>query len=225
MLWLLLIQLGWSIELKAWPLPDEEKRKELTQLYLQEHHTAPLSGVLEQDVLMEPRMVVLHWTGAPAAKSTWNTFASAYLSGRRDIQKGGALNVGAHFLVDRDGTIYQLMDEKRIARHCIGLNHLSIGVENVGGGKKYPLTPEQVQANIALIEYLSEKYPLTHLIGHYEAKDMEEHSYFSEKNPKYRSIKPDPGADFMKHVREGLEKKGIVLRAAPEGKDHQEKED
>lgn len=220
MIWLLLSQLAWAIEIVDWSLPNEEERQKLTQLYLQDHYTGKLSGMLEQDVHMEPKMIVLHWTGSPTAKSTWYTFSSAYLSGRKDIQKGGALNVGSHFLVDRDGTIYQLMDEKRIARHCIGLNHLSIGIENVGGGEKYPLTPEQVQANIALIETLSTRHSLTHLIGHHEVKLMESHPYFSEQNPKYRSIKPDPGKEFMQEVRKGLKEKGLELQ-----KPHQEKKD
>ena len=219
-LFFLFLQLAGALEIVDWSLPNEEDRQKLTQLYLQEHYTGELVGSLEEDVWMEPKVVVLHWTGASTSKSTWNTFASAYLSGRKDIQKGGALNVGSHFLVDRDGTIYQLMDEKRIARHCIGLNHLSIGIENVGGGKKYPLTPEQVNANIALIEFLTTHHSLTHLIGHYEVKDMENHPYFSEKDPKYRSIKPDPGAAFMVEVRAGLKEKGITLQSSS----HEKKE-
>ena len=220
MIFFLLVRLALALEIVDWSLPNEEERKKLTFLYLQEHYTGTLSGDIEKDVFMEPKVIVLHWTGASTAKSTKNTFASAYLSGRQDIQAAGALNVGAHFLVDRDGTIYQLLDAKRIARHCIGLNHLSIGIENVGGGKQYPLTPEQVQANIRLIQYLSQQYSLTHLIGHYEVRWMESHDYFSEKNPKYRSIKPDPGEQFMHDVREGLEAIGVDLLSP-----YQEKKD
>ena len=38
-----------------------------------------------------------------------------------------------------------------MARHCIGLNHVAIGIENVGDGEKLPLTPAQVQADAALV--------------------------------------------------------------------------
>ena len=222
--WFILCRLSLAIEIVAWPLPNEEQRKQLTQMYLQTHYTGTLTSELAQDVVMEPKVIVLHWTAASTAKSTWNTFASAYLSGRKDIQRGGALNVSAHFLVDRDGTVYQLLDENRIARHCIGLNHISIGIENVGGGKKNPLTPAQAEANIALIAHLSERHRITHVIGHYEIKLMEEHPYFSEKDPTYRSIKPDPGAAFMLSVREGLEVKGhnvegLELQSPQETKD------
>ncbi len=36
-------------------------------------------------------------------------------------------------MVDRDGTRYRLMPETYMARHVIGLNYYSIGIENVGG--------------------------------------------------------------------------------------------
>ena len=41
----------------------------------------------------------------------------------------GTLNVGAQFLVGRDGAIWQLMPETALARHAIGLNWCAIGIE------------------------------------------------------------------------------------------------
>ena len=203
MLWLG-IWVANALDIQPWMLPNEPQRKELTQRYLSEHYTGDLSGVVEKDSHMKPKVIVLHWTASSTARSTWNTFASATLSGRKDIQSGGALNVSAHFLVDRDGTVYQLLDETRVARHCIGLNHLSIGIENVGGGVKYPLTEAQVAANVELIRILAAKHEITHLIGHHEYRQLENHPYFSEKDPTYRTVKPDPGEDFMLKVRAKL---------------------
>ena len=184
-------------------LPHEEKRRELTVAYLKEHRTTPLSS-LEQRGLMIPRVVVLHWTAGPTVSSVEAVFSSAHLLGRSELQVS-QLNVAAHFVVDRDGTIFQLLSTQRIARHCIGLNHLSIGIENVGGGSKLPLTEAQVESNIALVRMLTEQYPITHLIGHYEYQKFESHPYFDEANPKYRTIKSDPGVEFMSAVRKGLE--------------------
>ena len=42
---------------------------------------------------------------------------------------------------------------------------------------------------------------ITHLIGHMEYQDMEGHPYFQETDPTYRTIKPDPGEDFLGQVR------------------------
>ena len=196
--------------IKQWLLPNEKLRQKLTIKYLAKHSvTRAPTGNLERDVRMIPKVIVLHWTGGGSLKSAWNTFAPATLSGRKKLQRAGALNVGAHFLVDRDGTTYRMMDETRILRHCIGLNHVSIGVENIGDGKRWPLTPAQLRANIDLVRYLSAKFPITHLIGHHEYRGLENHPYFSEKNPKYRTIKIDPGAKFMTKVRRRVTDLGL----------------
>jgi N-acetylmuramoyl-L-alanine amidase len=147
-------------------------------------------------------MIVLHYTGGSSSKGTWRYFNRTRLEGgRKKLKKAGALNVLAHFIVDRDGTIYRLIPETTMGRHTIGLNHLAIGVENVGDGKKYKLTSAQVDANAALVRYLVRKHPITHLIGHHESGQMEGHEYWLELDPKYRNNKPDPGKAFMEKVR------------------------
>ena len=195
-----------QLEIKQWRLPNQQKRNQLVREYLKIHQKGYTpSDDLEKDSKMTPKVIVLHWTAGKTAKSTWNAFASAEISARRHRNKQGRLNVGTQFLVDRDGTIYQLMDEDRVARHCIGLNHLSIGVENVGGIEGYPLTEKQVTANVALIQYLHAKYPITHVIGHYEYLSLENSEYFSENHVNYRSYKKDPGESFMAKVRSQIE--------------------
>ena len=67
------------------------------------------------------------------------------------------------------------MPSNWMARHVIGLNYSSIGIENVGGkgNKKDDLTPEQLKSNIALVAYLKGKYPtIEYLIGHHEYTKM-----------------------------------------------------
>ena len=213
-LWALLA-LAYPPEIKPWMLPAEEQRKALTLAYLEAHRGPDaLTGDGEADVRMVPKVVVVHWTGGGTAKSAWNTFAPATLGGRQYLQKAGALNVGAHFLVDRDGTIYQLLEEDRIARHCIGLNHLSIGIENVGDGAGNALTGAQLAANAFLVQELAGRHPITHLIGHHEYRSMEPHPYFSELDPKYRTVKSDPGTAFMEKLR--AEVAPLGLQGPPE---------
>lgn len=186
---------GEHLSIQSWWLRDLDVRQQGMQEYLKVHY-----GPNPPRELI-PRMVVVHWTGATTAKSTWNTFGSATLKGRRDIQSAGDVNVSAHFLVDQDGTIYQLLPENHFARHCIGVNHLAIGIENVGGTKSLPLTSEQVAANAALIRDLRTRHEIDVVIGHYEIKDFETHPFFVEQDPTYRSIKTDPGLDFMQRLR------------------------
>ena len=75
-------------------------------------------------------------------------------TGRKNLSHESALNVSSQFIIDRDGSIYQLMPPNQFARHTIGLNYCAIGVENIGGSKQ-PLTEAQVEANAKLIRYLT----------------------------------------------------------------------
>ena len=186
-----------ALQIENKPIDYGDERKQLTIEYRQIHQD-PDIDTFE----ITPKMIILHYTTGNSADGTWRYFNRQRMgAGRKKLQKAGAVNVSAHFLVDRDGTIYRLVPETWMARHCIGLNHLSIGVENVGDGDNYPLTEAQVEANAQLIRYLRKKYPITHLIGHHEYRDMEGHEYFLERDPKYRNRKSDPGREFMRSVR------------------------
>ena len=181
------------------PVPFTEERIELTRQYIQQHY-----GLEVRDITIVPRVIVLHWTAGATFAGDYNTFVPATLQGSRpDLVKAGQLNVGIQFLVDRDGTIYRLMPETWMARHVIGLNYNSIGVENVGGSKGVPdLTEAQVQANIALVRYLARKYAtIRYLIGHHEYRKMESNPLWLERDTAYRTGKIDPGEAFMTAVR------------------------
>ena len=183
------------LRIHDWLLPHQTERQSGMATYFDSHYGP------EAPRFLEPKMIVLHWTGVPNASSTWNTFASATLGGRKDIRGAGAVNVSAHFLVERDGTVHRLLPENAFARHCIGFNHISIGVENVGGTEEHPLTVEQVEANVRLIKELQSRHAIDLIIGHHESLNFEEHPYFVELDTTYRSIKLDPGTDFMEAVR------------------------
>ena len=187
-------------------LPWDAERQALTVSYLAAHRTTPLTGDAEVDTRLTPKVIVLHWTGGPTASSAWNTFAAPTLAGRPELQGGGALNVGAHYLVDRDGRIERIAPEDRVVRHCIGLNHVAIGIENVGGGKEWPLTEAQVAADVALVEDIASRWPIERVIGHSEYRSLEGTALFEEKDPTYRTTKPDPGPEFLTAVRARLPK-------------------
>jgi N-acetylmuramoyl-L-alanine amidase len=191
-------------------VPFDETRIAGTLAYLRAH-----VDPARADIRLEPRAIVLHWTASPTLESSWQIFEPSELQGRPELDRAGRVNVSAHFLVDRDGTIYRLVPEDTVARHTIGLNHVAIGVENVGGGESQPLTPAQVEANAALVRDLVRRYPaITHLLGHSEYRRMEGHPYFRELDPSYRTEKPDPGPAFMAAVRQAVADLG--LQSPPE---------
>jgi len=111
-------------------------------------------------------------------------------------------------MVDRDGTVYRLMDETSMGRHTIGLNYSSIAIENVGGkDNKDNLTPSQLRSNIDLIDYLTHKYKsIEYLIGHHEYTDFVKHPLWLEKDKRYRTKKYDPGDIFMNKLRKHFKK-------------------
>jgi len=178
-----------------------ETRKTLSKAYILEHY-----GIAVDTPEIIPKIIVVHWTGLDSFEGSYNVFTKPYLSSNRtDISKGGSLNVCAHFLVNQDGTVYQLLPPLYFARHVIGLNYYAIGIENVGGLKK-ELTDKQLQSNGKLIRYLVAQYPtIKYLIGHYEYRSLEGSSLFIEKDPTYRNVKTDPGEGFMKALRTMLQ--------------------
>lgn len=191
------------------PIIFDEERKELTLAYLKEHYS-----LNQKEPTIEPKMVVIHWTVFPTLDDSYEAFKESKLpSWRPEIANASALNVSAHFLIDRDGTIYRLMDEKLMARHVIGLNHCAIGIENVGGTDRFPLTDLQLKANIWLVRYLKEKNDIQYLIGHYEYTYFEGHELWLEKDDDYRTEKTDPGEVFLSKVRVAI--KDLDLKENP----------
>lgn len=197
-----------QISIKQRPIDFGEKRESMTKEYIKTHY-----GINAKNITIEPKVIVLHWTAVMDLNASYERLkAEKLLSDRPDIANASSLNVSAHFLVDRDGTIYQLMPDNIMARHVIGLNYSSIGIENVGGekNKKEDLTPEQLNANVKLVEYLKHKYPnIEYLIGHHEYTKMQNTPLWLEKDASYRTQKADPGDKFMRQVREKVEALGL----------------
>lgn len=198
---------GFSVSIVKKPIQFSKVRIEKTIQYAKHHY-----GLEINNITMVPQMIIVHWTASNKLERGFKAMNPEILPAKRkDVHAGGDLNVSAQFLVDQDGTIYQLMPENWMGRHCIGLNHCSIGIENIGGqGGIDNLTDQQLEANLLLIRMLKKKYPsITYLIGHHEYRQFEDHPLFLEKDKGYRTDKVDPGARFMKELR--LELKDLKL--------------
>ena len=82
--------------------------------------------------------------------------------------------VAPHYMIARDGTVYQLVSDKNIAYHAGdskmpdgrgGVNNFSIGVE-ILNTKTDKYTSAQYQATKDLIAYLEKKYGNMKVVGH-----------------------------------------------------------
>jgi N-acetyl-anhydromuramyl-L-alanine amidase AmpD len=192
------------------PVSFPSERVALTKTYMNQRY-----GIVSDSIVINPKMIVVHWTAIPIFEKSFAEFNKIALdSSRADIMKSGAVNVSIHFLVDKDGSIYRLMPEMWMARHVIGLNHVSIGIENVGGARdRDDLTHDQLKANEYIVRYLKVKYPsIEYLIGHYEYTLFDHHPLWKERDSTYRTEKTDPGVRFMTLIRERVSDLGLKGR-------------
>ena len=185
-----------NIKIIQKPIDYSKEKIKLSLEYMKAHH-----GLDQKTPKITPKIIVLHYTAGGTIESNFKYFNNLYLENQRSTLKNQSpLNVSSHFLIDRDGTVYQLVDPEMFARHTIGLNYCAIGVENIGS-KAQPLTDKQVEANAELVKYLAKKYPIEYVIGHSEYGVFRNTKLWKESDPKYFTGKKDPGADFMKKVR------------------------
>jgi len=116
--------------------------------------------------LRDPRVIVEHYTAS-------DTSPYAYFAANTpDPELGELPGVCAHFVIDRDGTIYQLVRLDTICRHTVGLNWTAFGIEHVGRSDGQILgNPAQLSASLSLTLWLMSRYgiQLRNVIGHGES--------------------------------------------------------
>lgn len=197
-----------KLEIISKPINYDQERINLSIDYLRERH-----GLIQKSPRISPKIIVLHYTAGGTLTSNFNYFNPSRIENSRALNKAHSpLNVSAHYLIDRGGEIYQLMDETWFARHTIGLNYCAIGIENVGS-KSQPLTDAQVEANAKLIRHLKERYPIEYVIGHNEYGKFRGSNLWKETNTSYFTGKEDPGTFFLQKVREKI--KDLKLKSEP----------
>lgn len=178
------------------PIDYSRERINLSLDYLKSHY-----NMVQNSPTISPKIIVLHYTAGGTVETNYKYFNRTHLeSARNTLKKQSTLNVSSQFIIDRDGTVYQLMEPNLFARHTIGLNYCAIGIENIGS-KSQPLTEKQVLANAQLVRYLTKKYKIEYLIGHSEYGAFKGSKLWKETDPNYFTVKEDPGKDFMKKVR------------------------
>ncbi len=115
-----------------------------------------------------PHVIVEHYTVSTTMISAWSAFAQDVPDSELHELPGTC----AHFIVDRDGTIYQLVPLDVICRHTVGLNLTALGIEHVGISDAQVLDdPAQMRASLRLTAWLMQRYhiPLGDVIGHAES--------------------------------------------------------
>jgi len=118
--------------------------------------------------LDHPKVIVEHYTASNSFSSAWNTFAND----APDSELHELPGTCAHFVVDRDGTIYQLVPLNTMCRHTVGLNWTAIGIEHVGTSDASILqNPKQLAASLKVTLWLMHRFDISlpNVIGHNES--------------------------------------------------------
>lgn len=115
-----------------------------------------------------PWIIVLHYTDTPDTKMALD-----------DYLCNPKAEVSAHYVVEKDGNVLQLVDEAHRAWHAgkahwrgeDDVNSASIGIEIVNAGHTYGLEPfpdAQIDSVIALCQDLMEKWDIApeNVVGH-----------------------------------------------------------
>jgi beta-N-acetylhexosaminidase len=118
--------------------------------------------------LRRPRAIVEHYTASNSFSSAFNTFAAD----APDVELGELPGVCAHYVIDRDGTVHQLVPTTVMCRHTVGLNWTSIGIEHVGVSDRQVLgNRRQRAASLRLTRMLQGRHRIAtrNVIGHAES--------------------------------------------------------
>jgi N-acetylmuramoyl-L-alanine amidase len=183
------------------PIPFGPQRKLETAAYAQRHYG------LATWRLRSPRVIVEHYTASDTLGSALATFAADV----PDQELHELPGICAHYVIDTDGTIYQLVPLSVMCRHTVGLNWTAIGIEHVGTSAAGILANRrQLNASLALTAWLMRKLEIGigDVIGHNESRTSRFH------RERYRAWRCQTHADWTPaEMREYRGRLRVLARA------------
>jgi beta-N-acetylhexosaminidase len=144
------------------PIPFGAKRRAETTAYVKRHYG---SGTWR---LRHPHVIVEHYTGSNSFSSVYYYFSSDAADPELHERPG----ICAHFVIDTDGTAYQLVKLNTVCRHTVGLNYTAIGIEHVGTSDAQVLgNSRQLSSSLRLTLWLMQRFGVKfrNVIGHNES--------------------------------------------------------
>jgi beta-N-acetylhexosaminidase len=190
-------------------IPFPQKRLRQTARYSERHYGQRTWK------LSHPRVIVEHYTDGPTMTSAWWTMAN------NTKNLGESPGVCAHFIVDKDGTIYRVVPTTIRCRHTIGLNQTAIGIEHVGYSSASVFGHDaQRRASFRLTLWLMAKHDIAvrNVIGHGESL------YSPLRYERYKSWRCNTHVDFSRHamkryrhaIRQRAERLGLRIGPKPQ---------
>lgn len=199
-----------TLEIYDRPIIFDDLRIKLTKEYIARHYGAAGPGIE-----LRPLLIVVHWTDTGTLEEAHEKFRPSVLPKSLSLPAApdGEVNHSAHYLVDRDGTIFNLMKDFQIARHMVGLDRQALAIAHVGRTNT-PLTPAQAESTAQLVRFLTKKYEsIAFLIGASEYAPFVGTPLWEEKDPLLKPSPSGPDARFLAQLRERLS--DARLRSTP----------
>lgn len=177
------------------PIPFPLERKREMKRYARRHYG------LRTYLLRRPRVIVEHYTGGQSYRAAFETFARDV----PDVELHERPGLCAHFIIDRNGVIHQLVALSLMCRHTVGLNWTAIGIEHVATSDRDVLANRrQLDASLRLTRWLQSRFGIKRrdVIGHAESLGS---PYHRERVPALRrQTHADFGRPAMRAYRRRL---------------------
>ncbi len=184
------------------PIALTAKRRQETAEYADRHYGIRTATIDAPDVIVQ------HYTVTPDFPSTYAVFAPD----KPDVELNELPGLCSQFVIDRDGTIYQLTPVTFMCRHTVGLNYTAIGIEHVGSSDHEVLSnPAQMRSSLRLTRWLRcrSRISVGNVIGHSESLSSPYH------RERVARLKTQTHADWTRADMQTYRRKLRALGACP----------
>ena len=164
--------------------------------------------------LTDPKAIVEHYTDGTSFDAAWNHFAA------NGPHLGERPGVCAHFLIDTDGTISQLVNLGIRCRHAIGMNWTAIGIEHVGtSARKVMGNDAMMRSSRRLTVWLMARFRISwgDVIGHAEILESRFHRerYASWRCLTHADFDHDEMRKYRRRLKGLARDLGVPIGAGP----------
>jgi N-acetylmuramoyl-L-alanine amidase len=181
------------------PIPYGPERRAQMADYAQRHYG------IDDYRLSDPKVIVQHYTVTDSFAPVFNYFSV----NQPDPELHELPGVCSHYVIDRDGTVYELVPPSIMCRHTVGLNYTAIGIEHVGQSDAQVMgNARQRAASLRLTRMLQGRYGIAtkNVVGHNENRSSPFH------RERVASLRSQTHGDFPKPVMDSYR---LLLRRLP----------
>jgi N-acetylmuramoyl-L-alanine amidase len=150
------------------PIPYGPERRAQMAAYARRHYG------IDDHRLTDPKVIVQHYTVTDTFQPVFDYFSI----NQPDPELNELPGVCSHYVIDRDGTIYELVPPSIMCRHTVGLNYTAIGIEHVGRSDAQVMgNRAQLAASLRLTRMLQGRHGIStrNVIGHNENRSSPFH--------------------------------------------------